>query len=335
MAQTIFKHLSNGQKTETKHIYFQKGNNQPSLLGEVLNVYDYFNSEQLKGELDLALFPNLRKITFQQDARFNILESIDLSQNEKLSRIVIDGQNNDYFFEHNSFTLLIKEIQLSRIILAYDIKDYRGTRWVWIKITNYLKDQAIIPYFLVEDKKIEQLEAEVASLKQSLAQKDQTIAQKDQTIAQNDRTIVDLNKKIQQTPTFDQFQELNNIALVCSDLDFDFDKLKQEVKRLKLKDFNPYFREQKDSFEQLTTTTKNKAGDNLCSILDLLLQTNKQIIESKNESDDSFTQGQLRGQLLTCQTLLQTKFTTEELQSLLNKQKELLMLEKQFAILKQ
>ncbi|CAG8816291.1 357_t:CDS:2, partial [Racocetra persica] len=188
--------------------------------------------------------------------------SIDLSQNEKLSRIVIDGRNNERFFEDNSFTLLIKEIQLNG--------------------TNYLKDQAIIPYFLVEDKKIDQLEAEVASLKQSLAQKDETIAQ-------NDRTIVDLNKKIQQTPTLDQFQELNNIALACSDLDFD--KLKQEVKRLKLKDFNPYFREQKDFFEQLTTTTKDKAGDSLCAILDLLLQANKQIIESKNESDNSFTQG--------------------------------------------
>ncbi|CAG8775762.1 19096_t:CDS:1, partial [Racocetra fulgida] len=162
MAQTIFNHLNNSQKTATKHINFQQSNNkQPSLSGETLNVYDNPNSGLLNGELDLAPFPNLRKITFQQNVRFNILESIDLSKNEKLSRIVISGQN-DNFFENNSFTLLIKEIQLSRIILACEIKDYRGTQWVWIKTTNYLRDQAIIPYFLVEDRKIEQLEAEVA-----------------------------------------------------------------------------------------------------------------------------------------------------------------------------
>ncbi|CAG8577453.1 10122_t:CDS:1, partial [Racocetra persica] len=325
MAQTIFNHLNNDQKTGTKHIYFKQGQCQTSISGEQLYAYDYdynISGQQLNGELDLGSFPNLRKITFDHSIRF-ILESIDISKNEKLSRIV-KPNSDDNFLENNSFILLVKEIQLDRIIVSY----YENNGSVWSKTKKYLREQTIIPYRLVEDKK---LEAEVANLKQSLAQKDQTIAQKDQTIAQKDRTIADLNQKIQQTPTLSQFQELNNIVLSCTDLDFN--KLKQEIKKLKLKDFNPHFQEQKNCFEQLTSTAKNKAGDSLTTILDLFLQTNKQIIDSENVSSNSYTQGQLQGQLVTCKTLLQTKFTPDELQNLLNKQKELKELEKQSAIL--
>ncbi|CAG8520901.1 24680_t:CDS:1, partial [Dentiscutata erythropus] len=136
----------------------------------------------------------------------------------------------------------------------------------------------------------------------------------------------------QQTPTLSQFQELNNIALPCTDLDFD--KLKQEIKRLKLKDFDPHFQKQKNTFGQLTSSAINKAGDGLSAILDLFVQANKQIIESNNGNNNSFAQGQLQGQLTTCKTLLQTKFTSEELQSLQDKQKELMELEKQSAVLR-
>ncbi|CAG8776248.1 16803_t:CDS:1, partial [Gigaspora rosea] len=194
------------------------------------------------------------------------------------------------------------------------------SRNVWIEKYKYLQEQAIMPYILVEDRKLEQLEAEIAELRQSINHKDQI--------------ITDLNKKIQQTPTLNQFRELNNIALGCSELNFN--KLKQEIKRLKLKDFNPHFQEQKNTFERLIGTAKNRAGDSLKSILDLLLRTNNQIIESEDENkNNSFTQGQLQGQLTTCQTLLQTKFTPEELQGLLDKQKELGKLEKHFVILQQ
>ncbi|CAG8829319.1 8655_t:CDS:1, partial [Dentiscutata erythropus] len=145
----------------------------------------------MKGQLDLSPFPNLEKVSFYYNVRFNILESIDLSKNEKLSRIVVDGQSQN-FLENNSFTLLVKEVQLGRIILLYQkINEYGSA---YIKTTNYLRKQTIIPYFLVEDRKLGQLEAEIANLKKSLAQKDQTIAQKD-------RTIADLNRKAQQTPT--------------------------------------------------------------------------------------------------------------------------------------
>ncbi|CAG8637879.1 hypothetical protein C2G38_2199976 [Gigaspora rosea] len=323
MAQTLFDHLDNDQKIATEHVYFQNGNQQPDLSSEQLNIYlNYANFTQIKDELDLGIFPNLRKITFYNGCGI-VLESINISKNEKLSRIMIDGGNYS-FTQNNNFTLLIKEIQLSRIILLYHEYIIESGSTKYINAFKSLREQAIIPYTLVEDRKLGQLEAEVANLKQSLAQKDQTIEEKD-------RTIADLTRKAQQTPTLSQFEELNNIALPCTDLDFN--KLKQEVKRLKLKDFDPHFQEQKIVFEQLKTTAKEKAGDSLSAILDLLLQTNKKIIETKNGNSDSFTQGQLQGQLTTCQTLLTTKFTSKELQKLQDKQKELIELEKQSVVL--
>ncbi|CAG8762220.1 8549_t:CDS:1 [Racocetra fulgida] len=321
MAQEIFYGLKNHQKKGIKHISFTQNNGQSSLFNLSDDVlYIYSNNEQPKGGLDLEPFLNLRKITFQNNnIQLNSLENIDISKNEKLNKIVLEERSNtqrNNFFHNNNFILLMKEIQSKRIILSYYCVRNNGS---WAEKYKYLREQAILPYLLIEDRKLEQSAAEIAELKQSLNQKDQTIA--------------DFNKKIQQTPTLDQFRELNNIVLGRTELNFN--NLKQEIKRLKLKDFNPYFQEQKNTFEQLTATAKNKAGDSLRSILDLFLQTNKQIIESENESNNSFARGQLQGQLTTCQTLLQTKFTQEELRSLLNKQKELSKLEKHSVILQQ
>ncbi|CAG8737521.1 30439_t:CDS:1 [Racocetra persica] len=292
MAQEIFNFLKNHQKKEIKHIIFKQFKVQSTLFSfsdDVLDIYS--NSGQPKGGLNLEPFINLRKITFQSNVQLNSLENIDISKNEKLSKIVIADQNHGQlsnFFHTNNFILLMKEMQSNRIILCY--YEYDSQNCMWAEKYKYLREQAILPYLLIEDRKLEQSAAEIAELKQSLNQKYQIIA--------------DLNKKIQQTPTLNQFRELNNIVLGSTELNFN--NLKQEIKRLKLKDFNPYFQEQKNIFEQLTATAKSKAGDSLRSILDLFLQTNKQIIESENESDNSFARGQLQGQLTTCQTLLQT-----------------------------
>ncbi|CAG8772412.1 12489_t:CDS:2, partial [Racocetra persica] len=78
--------------------------------------------------------------------------------------------------------------------------------------------------------------------------------------------------------------------------------------------------------ENLTLSSNQPARKIECTSRisnNLFLQTNKQIIEFENESDNSFARGQLQGQVTTCQTLLQTKFTQEELRSLLNRQNEL------------
>ncbi|KAF0464114.1 hypothetical protein F8M41_026552 [Gigaspora margarita] len=195
MAQVIFNGLKNQQKIGIRHIIFQKNNSQTSPFSfsdGVLNIYS--NSEKLKSELDLASFPNLRKITFQGSTQFSILESIDLSKNEKLSKIMIQNNSQKQFFYNNDFILLIKEMQSNQIVLSY----YESTsNNMWIEKYKSLREQAIIPYLLVKDKKLAQLEAEIAELRQSLNHKEQTIA--------------NLNKKIQRTPTELYFNKLKKL----------------------------------------------------------------------------------------------------------------------------
>jgi hypothetical protein len=166
---------------------------------------------------------------------------------------------------------------------------------------------------------LEQLEKENEQLKQQILNKDQQIKE--------------LKKETEQTPTLRQFQELNNIALPTTELNFD--NLKREVQRLKLKDFIPYFQEQKDNLDQLINSTKNKVGENLEMFLELCLQTQKQISESEKEENDALTQAQLKGQLTAYQTILQTKLNKKEVKNLLEKQAEFTHLEKQLKILEQ
>jgi hypothetical protein len=143
---------------------------------------------------------------------------------------------------------------------------------------------------------------------------------------------MELKKETEQTPTLRQFQELNNIALPTTELNFD--NLKREVQRLKLKDFNPYFQEQKDNLNKLIESAKKAVGDNLEMFLELCVQTQKQISEQE-ESSDQFVQAQLKGQLTAYQTILQTKLDKERIKKLLDKQDEFTQLEKQLKILQQ
>ncbi|KAF0450258.1 hypothetical protein F8M41_002197 [Gigaspora margarita] len=90
MAQEIFNNLNNDQKTETKIIHFCPNEGQPSISNYTLCIYArHPNFGELKGELDLATFPNLLKIIFEFELSLNFLESIDISKNHKLIRIVI------------------------------------------------------------------------------------------------------------------------------------------------------------------------------------------------------------------------------------------------------
>jgi hypothetical protein len=101
----------------------------------------------------------------------------------------------------------------------------------------------------------------------------------------------------------------------------DFEKLKEEIKRLKLKDLIPYYEEKKNKFEELVNGAKSKVGQDLAPIFELFLKTNKQILEhGKKKSENHFYQGSLKGKLETCQTLLQSKLSAEDLQDILDNQ---------------
>ncbi|CAG8484193.1 3752_t:CDS:1 [Funneliformis mosseae] len=324
MSQAIFDKLQPNQKTQVKYIYFQNSNSEPSLSGFTLNVYNAHPTYgNLQGSLSLAQFPNLRKIQFVNNFSIANLEEIDISENIKLNRVIISTDGNGNPLQNASYSplscsLLAKEKQLNQVIVTYSrqILHNNNTSMRWTEISKLLKKQSAIPVFLIEDQKAEQQEAEIKTLKQQIQEKDQQ--------------ITNLTKQTEQTPTFKQFQELNEIALPSSELNFDL--LKKEIKRLKLKDFIPYYKKQKDDFERLVANAKNKTKEGLGTILDLLLQTQSQIIESE-KTEDSFAKGQLQGQLTTCQTLLQTNLSKEELKNLLNKKNEQLKLEQQWASL--
>ena len=111
-----------------------------------------------------------------------------------------------------------------------------------------------------------------------------------------------------------ELQELS--AFLFPNQPYNFTKLEQEISRLRNKELAPQFRKEKAELEQLTNTAKAKAGNNFASIVDLLLQVNK-------EKNTEFT----KGQLTAYKSILQGHLTNEEVQSLLSKQKEVIELE--------
>jgi hypothetical protein len=88
MTQTILDNLQSSQKTQTKHIYFHyNGSNQATLSGETLTVYSTYQES-----LNLVQFPNLRSIILENGVVFASLESIDISENTKINRIIFKKQ---------------------------------------------------------------------------------------------------------------------------------------------------------------------------------------------------------------------------------------------------
>ncbi|GBB91611.1 hypothetical protein RclHR1_00190024 [Rhizophagus clarus] len=310
MSQDQLNSVSDDWKKQTKHISFQNGNNAPSLSSNLLNIY----SQNYEGEINLSQFPNLRRISFNNNVQVNNFECIDISENMELSKIVLNESSAAFPLRNSNCKLLIKERQLSQVVVFYHKLKYANNTSYWIEKYKLLGKQEVLPYAFVENgKKMEQLEAEIEKLNQSIAEKDQQIES--------------LKKENEQTPTLSQFKELVEIVF-SPNTDLDFNSLKKEIKELKLKFYLPYFQKEKDAFTKLITDAKEKAGTHLEKFLGLLLQIQKQIIERQQESD-SFAQGQLSAY----QIILQEKLEYDELQKLLNEQKKLLALEEQLRFL--
>src|SRR5438046_2256338 len=85
MTQAILNSVSSEWKTQAKHIRFINGTDDPSFSDNKLDIY----SSKFEGELSLSQFPNLRSIAFQSNISANSLESIDISENAKLNKIVL------------------------------------------------------------------------------------------------------------------------------------------------------------------------------------------------------------------------------------------------------
>ncbi|CAJ0866104.1 13968_t:CDS:2 [Entrophospora sp. SA101] len=178
--QTNLQTITNNQQILIKHINFQyTGANVIDISQGVLTI----GTANFLGKISLAQFPNLISIVFEGSNNLNFahFESIDISENTNLARIMSRRQANNA-------NLSCYPWQISA--------PSHG------KKNKFLKDQTAIPYCLVEDKKAEQLQVEVEKLSQTLIEKSQQIE--------------DLKKKTEQTPTLEQFQELNNKANIPS-----------------------------------------------------------------------------------------------------------------------
>ncbi|CAB4386449.1 unnamed protein product [Rhizophagus irregularis] len=310
MAQEKLNGVSDDWKKQTKHISFQNSNSAPSFSDNVL----YINNSVFEGVINLSQFPNLRRISFANNVSVNNLESIDISENKELSKIVLNESSSNFPLRNSNCNLLIKERQLSQVVVMYYEVKYANGSTYWLEKYKLLGQQGLLSYVLVENgKKLEQLEAEIEKLNQAIAEKDQQIES--------------LKKENEETPTLSQFQELVDIVF-SPNTDLDFNKLKKEIKGLKLKFYLPYFQKEENTLKKLITDAKEKAGTNMGKFLDLLLQIQKQIFERQQEND-SFAQGQLSAY----QIILQEKLDYDELQKILNEQKKLLILEQQLRFL--
>ncbi|CAG8495737.1 7585_t:CDS:1 [Diversispora eburnea] len=120
--------------------------------------------------------------------------------------------------------------------------------------------------------------------------------------------------------------QLNKLStLVFPNQSYDFTQFRQEIARLKYQELAPHAREEKATFEQLINEAKEKAGEgSFAPIINLLLEANHQ----NEQTVESSQKDKLSGKIEAYKTILQTKLTQEELQTLLNKQTELSQLEK-------
>lgn len=125
-----------------------------------------------------------------------------------------------------------------------------------------------------------------------------------------------------------QVQQLSE--LLFPNQAYNFEKLKQEIARLKHEELIPQLLKEKDNFEQLIINTKTKVG-NLEKMVDLLLETQKQLLKN----NDQLTQAQLQGQLTAYQNILEGNLAKEEIKILLTKQTELYRLEEHLTSLPQ
>jgi hypothetical protein len=131
-------------------------------------------------------------------------------------------------------------------------------------------------------------------------------------------------QELRRKKTYSLEQQLKELAdMVLPNITFDPGKLKQEIARLKLNELSPQARKAKDELEQQINNIKINVKSNSKKIIDLLIETQTQII-GKN---DPLVQAQLTGQLNAYLSILEEDLSKQELQALLDKKIELIQLE--------
>src|SRR6185436_15054781 len=114
-----------------------------------------------------------------------------------------------------------------------------------------------------------------------------------------------------------QNEQLNN--LISPNQPYNFQALQTEIKRLKIQDLTIQIPPKKQELEQLTNTAQEKLTRAERYPLEKLLKKHSKSLQTNDNSDPE--------KLNELKEILSEKLTPEELQTLLNKQKEVFNLE--------
>ncbi|GBC03147.1 hypothetical protein RclHR1_00050055 [Rhizophagus clarus] len=256
--------------------------------------YEFFNVE-LEGELDLNEFKNLEDLAIWGNGTSTLQPTTNLKINQcsKLQKLYIDCTN------------------LSELILR---SNQEITSLTIEGCINLLKIEGMEELPKLQDLKIwnKNTQLKIPFNKDNWKQGLQELRRK---------KILSLEEKINKNE-----QQLRELAdMVLPNITFDLGKLKQEIARLKLNELSPQARKQKSELERQINNIKTNIKSNSETIIDLLLETQEQII-GKN---DPLVQAQFTGQLNAYLNILEKNSSKQELQALLNKKTELIQLEKQ------
>ncbi|CAI2168658.1 18851_t:CDS:2 [Funneliformis geosporum] len=265
-------------------------------VNEIISLKD-----DLEGHLDLSEYPNLTKIDFGYNSR---LTSLKLTHSNRITWMSLPDTGIDNFnFMAETPNIHTICLPITEGVSNYDYiaKALREKNPNSTRSRNNDNSQRI--------KELEQLFAIVQEENQSLQGQ---IQQKQQDISD------------QQS----QINELSNISFPNNP--YNFIKLKQDISRLKIQELAPQVRNESTKLVELITKAKSKAG-NFSSIVDLTLETQKQIVKN-NETPQQYI---LSGKMEAYQTILSSNLVDEELQNILNKQTEVLDLEEHLESLRQ
>ncbi|CAG8626757.1 4461_t:CDS:1 [Funneliformis mosseae] len=261
-------------------------------------------SSQLEGHLDLSEYSNLTSVDIGCNFR---LTSLQLAQSTGITFISIYETGIDNF-SFLAYTPNIHAICLPRP--GDIIGDHTGN----VYLSKALRESCQENYKLQ------------TNLKKSNRQIQTQLDQEIKKISDNNQRIKELEQENQELQSQNkdqqnQINELSNIALPNSP--YNLTKLKQEIIRLKVQELAPKVRNESTKVVKLIEEAKNKAS-NFSSIVDLILETQKQIVQNSETSQRDIFFGKMEAY----RSILESVLSKEELQTLLNKQTEFLELEK-------
>ncbi|CAG8792223.1 5531_t:CDS:2, partial [Racocetra persica] len=274
--------------------------NLSGLVGEKL-TYVWFKNNPLKGNLSIfSRFSNLEKLYLDNTFFSGSLET--LHDCSKLRELSISNTNIDSGLEYlpdsiEDFACSVDKRPEAKVKAIYDL---------------FASEQGITEE--TEYGRIKDFAKKIKVIKNKAKEKAHIILKSELRIKeQQEVQIADQSAKIQELE-----QEQNKLkqlsALLLPHQTYNFSVLEAEIKRLKIQELAP-----------------QKTGTSLEKTIDLLLEAHQQ----SEQATQIYLQDKLSGKIEAYQSILEDSLTKEEMQTLLNRQTELLKLENHLSSLQQ